>query len=239
MIKLENSDFISSIYNLSQSNQRIISIAGKSGTGKTTLGLQLVSTILTNELPYEDSCVWIQSSELFPKKRLISIFKDSPDEIEYLLKNIYVYPRNKPFSNYRDQTTFFNKLGDLLLPSNVKFMVIDNISHHLRLVISLISDVKRRAKILDHFFNSQLFPLIMRCLRDKIVLILIHEVSFDPTLGITRPFFNKLYSRIHAVNVTLTKSFKSGVKEMEIDCGDKLSVKNFTYEIIESGISKL
>jgi energy-coupling factor transporter ATP-binding protein EcfA2 len=239
MIKLENTDFISSIYNLSQKNQRILSISGKSGTGKTTLGLQLVSTILTNEFPYENSCVWIQASELFPKKRLLSLFKDSPDEIDYLLKNIFVIPRNKPFSNFRDQTMFFNKSGNLLLPVNVKLIVIDNISHHLRLVTSLISDVKRRVKILDQFFNSQLFPLIMRCLRDKIVLVLIHEVSFDPTLGKTQPFFNKLYSRIQAVNVTLSKSFKSGVKEMEIECGDKLNRRNITYEINESGLTQL
>ena len=239
MIELEKSDFISSIYNLSQRNRSIISISGKSGTGKTTLGLQFVSTILTCEKSYESSCIWIQASEQFPKKRLVSLFKDSPGKIDYLLKNIFVYPVKKPFSRYREQSTFFNELGTLLLPSNVRFMVIDNISHHLRLAGSLNSDIKRRSILFDQFFSSQLFPLIMRCLRENIVLILIHEVSFDPALGKTQPFFNKLYSRIQTVSITLSKRFNSNIKEMEIDCGDKSKIRKLNYEIRESGISQL
>ena len=101
MIELKNTDFISSIYNFSQRNRNVISISGKSGTGKTTLGLQLVGTILTSEKPYDSSCIWIQASEQFPKKRLVSLFKDSPGKIHYLLKNIFVYPEKKPVSNYR------------------------------------------------------------------------------------------------------------------------------------------
>ncbi|MCK4382138.1 MAG: AAA family ATPase [Candidatus Lokiarchaeota archaeon] len=239
MIELENSDFISSIYNLSQRNRRVISISGKSGTGKTTLALQLVSTILTGEKPYENSCVWIQASELFPKKRLISLFKTSPGKINYLLKNIFVIPRNKPFSNYKEQSTFFNELGTLLLPSNVKFIVIDNISHHLRLAASQNSDIKRRVILLNQFFSSQLFPLIMRCLRDNIILVLIHEVSFNPSSGKTQPFFNKLYSRIQTVNITLSKNFRSNKKTMEIDCGDNSNRRRLNYEIRDSGISLL
>ena len=239
MIELENSDFISSIYSLSQRNRRVISISGKSGTGKTTLALQLVSTILTGEKPYENSCVWIQASELFPKKRLISLFKTSPGKLNYLLKNIFVIPRDKPFSNYKEQSTFFNELGTLLLPSNVKFIVIDNISHHLRLAASLNLDVKRRVILLNQFFSSQLFPLIMRCLRDNIILVLIHEVSFNPSSGKTQPFFNKLYSRIQTVNITLSKNFRSNKKTMEIDCVDNSNGRRLNYEIRDSGISLL
>lgn len=238
MIKLENSDFISSIYNLSQRNRSAISISGKSGTGKTILALQLISTILTERL-LENSCVWIQTSELFPKKRLLSLYKTSPGKLDYLLKNIFVIPRNKPFSNYKEQSTFFNELGTLLLPSNVKFIVIDNISHHLRLAVSLSSDIKRSVILLDQFFSSQLFPLIMRCLREKIILILIHEVSFNPSSGKTQPFFNKLYSRIQTVSITLSKNFRSNIKKMEIDCGDKSNGRRLNYEIRDSGISQL
>ena len=239
MIELENSDFISSIYNLSQKNRSAISISGKSGTGKTTLALQIVSTILTSETPYVNSCVWIQGSESFAQKRLISLFKTSPGKISYLLQNIFVIPRNKPFSNYREQSTFFNELGTLLLPPNVKFIVIDNISHHLRFATSLHSVVKRRVILLNRFFSSQLFPLIMRCLREDIILILIHEVSFDPSSGKTQPFFNKLYSRIQTVNITLSKNFRSNVKKMEIDYGDKSNGRKLNYEIRDSGISQL
>ena len=239
MIELDNSDFISSIYILSQRNRNTISISGKSGTGKTILALQLVSKILTSEKHLENRCLWIQASESFPKKRLLSLYKTSPCEINYLLKNIFVIPRNKPFSNYKEQSTFFNEVGTLLLPSNVKFIVIDNISHHLRLAISLNSDIKRKVILLDQFFSSQLFPLIMRCLRENIILILIHEVSFNPSSGKTQPFFNKLYSRIQMVSITLSKNFRSNVKKMEIGCGNKSNGRKFNYEIRDSGISQL
>ena len=239
MIELENSDFISSIYTLSKQNRRILSISGKSGTGKTTLGLQIASSILTREKPYSSSCIWIQASEQFPKKRLLTLFKESPGKIEYLLKNIFVFPRNKPFSNFREQSTFFNNLESFLLPSDVKFIVIDNISHHLRFAISSNSDIKRKTIIFNQFFNSQLFPLIMRCLREEIVLILIHEVSYYPNLGKTQPFFNKLYSRIQAVNITLSKGFHSKIKNMEISCENTTDPKKLRYEIRDNGISML
>ena len=239
MIELENSDFISSIYTFSKQNRRILSISGKSGTGKTTLGLQIVSSILTLEKPYNSSCIWIQASEQFPKKRLLTLFKESPGKLNYLLKNIFVFPRNKPFSNFREQSTFFNNFGTFILPSDVKFIVIDNISHHLRFAISSNSDIKRKTILFDQFFNSQLFPLIMRCLREEIVLILIHEVSFNPSLGKTQPFFNKLYSRIQAVSITLSKSFHSNIKKMEIICENTTDAKKLNYEIRDNGISRL
>jgi hypothetical protein len=79
----------------------------------------------------------------------------------------------------------------------------------------------------------------MRCLRDNVVLILIHEVSFDPVLGKTQPFFNKLYSRIQSVNVTLSKSFKSNIKRMDIECGGTSIEWKFNYEIKDSGILRV
>ena len=239
MIKLENSDFISSIYTFSKHNRRILSISGKSGTGKTTLGLQISSSILTREKPYNSSCIWVQASEQFPKKRLLTLYKESPGKMDYLLRNIFVFPRNKPFSNFREQSTFFNNLGTFLLPSDVKFIVIDNISHHLRFAVSLNLDIKRKTILFDQFFNSQLFPLIMRCLREEIVLILIHEVSYNPGLGKTQPFFNKLYSRIQAVNITLSKGFHSNIKNMEISCENTTDAKKLNYEIRDNGISRL
>jgi len=239
MIELENSDFITSIYSISHKNKSIISISGKSGTGKTTLALQMVGNLLTNDASYEGSCVWLQASELFPKKRLVSLYRTDPEKINYLMKSIFVFPRRKPFSNYREQSTFFDDLGAILLPSNAKFMVIDNISHHLRLAASLNLDLKKRVLLYDQFFNSQLFPLIMRCLRDNITLILLHEVSFDPASGKTLPFFNKLYSRIQAISITLSKGFKSKVKKMEISYGDSSNSTKFNYEIKDSGISLL
>ena len=236
MIELERSTIISHIFDLAKING-LISIAGKSGTGKTTLALQFVSTLMTLEKPYRDQCVWIQASEQFPKKRLRSLFKSYPDKVNYVLKNIFVAPGIKPFSNYQEQSAYFRKLKTTIFPNNVKIIVIDNISHYLRYFIASNSDFKKRGAIKDEFFSFQLFPLIMRCLREKIILVLIHEVSFDPSSGKTKPFFSKLYDRIDSINVNLSKAIGSGLKQMEVS--SKASSTKFVYEIGESGIVNL
>jgi len=236
MIELERSTIISHIFDLAKDNG-LISIAGKSGTGKTTLALQFVSTFMTLEKLYRDQCVWIQASEQFPKKRLRSLFKSYPDKVNYVLKNIFVAPGIKPFSNYQGQSAYFRRLKTMIFPTNVKVIVIDNISHYLRYFLVSNSDFKKRGAILDEFFSVQLFPLIMRCLREKIILILIHEVSFDPTSGKTKPFFSKLYDRIDSINVYLSKSMGSSLKQMEIS--SKGTSMKFFYEIRESGIVNL
>ena len=236
MIELEELAIISHIFDLAKKNG-LISIAGKSGTGKTTLALQFVSTLMTLEKPYRDQCVWIQASEQFPKKRLRSLFESYPDKVNYILKNIFIAPGIKPFSNYQEQSVYFRKLKATIFPNNVKIIVIDNISHYLRYIIASNSDFKKRSAIMDEFFSFQLFPLIMRCLREKIILILIHEVSFDPNSNKTKPFFSKLYNRINSINVNLSKAIGSGLKQMEVS-SKGISTK-FVYEIGESGIVNL
>ena len=236
MIEFEELAIFSHIFDLAKENG-LISIAGKSGTGKTTLALQSVSTLMTLEKPYRNQCVWIQASEQFPKKRLKSLFKSYPDKINYILKNIFVTPGIKPFSNYQQQSAYFRKLKTTIFPNSVKIIVIDNISHFLRYIIASNSDIKKRGAIMDEFFSLQLFPLIMRCLREKIILILIHEVSFNPSSGKTKPFYSKLYDRIDAINVNLSKTMGSGLKQMEIS--SKGTSTKFVYEIGESGIVNL
>ena len=227
---------ISHLFDVGKKNG-LISIAGKSGTGKTTLALQFVSSLVTLEQPYRDQCVWIQASEQFPKKRLMSLLKSYPDKLNFVLKNFFIAPGLKPFSNYREQSSYFRRLKTTIFPSNVRFIVIDNISHHLRFIIASNSDYKERGAILDEFFGLQLFPLVMRCLREKIILILIHEVSFDPSSGKTRPFYSKLYDRINSVKVSLSEPTFSRLKQMEIS--SKGSSTKFAYEIKGSGIVNL
>ncbi|GAH32341.1 unnamed protein product, partial [marine sediment metagenome] len=72
------------------------------------------------------------------------------------------------------------------------------------------------------------------CLREKIVLILIHEVSFDPTSGKTKPFYSKLYDRIDSIKVNLSQPMGSRPKQMEIS--SKGAFTKFAYEIKSSGI---
>jgi len=219
--------------------RKIISISGESGTGKTTLALQLITSIMTQACAFDNQVVWIQASEQFPKKRLRTFFKSSNGKSDALLKKIFVYPTSTPFLNYEDQSFFFNTLGSIMLPFNTKCLVIDNISHHLRLAVSCCSNFKQKTALLDEFFSSQLFPLIMRCLREEIVLVLIHEISFNPTLGKNQIFFNKLYSRINSVNICLSKPFNptSKTKRMELQLRDEQITSELKYKILERGIS--
>jgi ABC-type dipeptide/oligopeptide/nickel transport system ATPase component len=216
----------------------IVSISGESGTGKTTLALQLITSTLIDG-NFDDQAVWIQASEQFPKKRLISLFHNVKGKSSAYLKKIFLFPTSTPFLTYEEQSTFLTTLGVVMLPFNTKYLVIDNISHHLRLATSCCSNYRQRTALLDEFFSSQLFPIIMRCLREDIVLILIHEVSFDPVLGKNRMFFNKLYSRINSVNVFLSKPFRntSKTKRMELKLRDNETTSELRYKILERGIS--
>ena len=227
---------ITSLFDLLR-ERRIISVSGASSTGKTTLALQLVASALSCEGGIDEHCVWIQASEQFPKKRLHTFFKSFPGKFDNLVKKIFLYPVTSPFLSYEDQSAFLTTLGKIILPFNTKYLVIDNISHHLRFAASCCSNFKQRKVVLDDFFNLQLFPLIMRCLREDIVLILIHEVSFDPKLGKNQPFFNKLYSRINSVNVSLSKPFNSKTKRMKLISKDNKITSELKYEILERGIS--
>ena len=230
-----NKTNLESLFNLLK-ERRIISISGESGTGKTTLALQILASGLTRKNASEDQAVWIQASEVFPKKRLRTFFNGSNGKSDDLLKKIFLHPVSSPFLSYKEQSAFLSTLRSAILPFGTKYLAIDNISHHLRFAASCCSNFKQRTALLDRFFNSQLFPLIMRCLREEIVLILLHEVSFNPKVGKNLPFFNKLYSRINSVNVNLSKSFNSNKKRMELVYRDNVISESVKYEIKARGI---
>ncbi|MHA1940823.1 MAG: hypothetical protein ACW99E_21285 [Promethearchaeota archaeon] len=193
----------------------IISISGESGTGKTSLIVFLIATYLQEENHNEKKCIWIQASEFFPKKRLCSMF--SIQVSDFLLQNIYIAP-TRPFNSYLSQQQFLEKIShhNYIFPPDLKYIVIDNISHHLRLEASNCQDIQQRVFLLDTFYNSALFPLILKCQREKIKLFLVHEVSFDVTQNENRKFFYKLYDRINGLDIILKKDHFSNNKSIEL-----------------------
>ncbi|MFX1324096.1 MAG: AAA family ATPase [Promethearchaeota archaeon] len=193
------------------SGGKIISISGESGTGKTTLAMFLVGEILTSK--FSGSCVWISASERFPKNRLNSMYTGK--KREYLLSNIYVTPL---CISYDDQFALLTKIASetYIFPLDIRFVVIDNISHHLRFYISTIEDVGKRFLILDAFYDALLFPLFVKCQREKIDLLLLHEVSFNFKAQKNLPFFHKLYDRIKGVNISLHKSPTTKERDLTI-----------------------
>jgi len=213
----------------------VISISGKAGTGKTSLSLYLIGNFFTSSIPYGGSCVWIQASEPFSKKRLGSMFREDGEKLKYLLTNFFITPGSGPFTTYDLQIESLKKFSenDFLLPPDIKFIVVDNISHHLRFKLSQISDVNQRSSLINTFYETILNPLIFRCQRDSINLILIHEVSFDVKTQQTRPFFSKLYERIRGVHIFLSKSFISNQRTIELAFNN--TQITFKFDLTDNG----
>ncbi len=217
--------------------KKIINISGESSTGKTTLALYLVGNLINKSKQFLNSCIWVQASESFPKNRLKQIFSNEPEKLHYFNENVFIIPKGKPVGNYNGLCeifqTLFNPSSDL--PPLLKFIVFDNISHHLRFKIAQKNNFSYASSVLDNFYEIQLLPLILFCQRNNIILVLIHEVSFDPNLMKNRPFFNRLYDRISSMDIVLSNIHNSQNKKM------KLCVKNqvytFTYALENNGIN--
>ena len=215
---------------------KILNISGESGTGKTTLALQLVGNYLNNSHPFEECCIWVQASELFPIKRLLRMFKNYPEKVSYLQKNIFITPRNFTLSTYFDQSQLFEKIisGDTAIPPNLRFIVIDNISHHLRYEISKYKDIKLITSLIDDFYDSQLLPLIMFCQREAIYLVLLHEISYDPKAEKNQSFLFKLYDRLDTIKIELEYTLNRRDKKARIFSQDHC--QEFEYILHDRGL---
>ena len=211
----------------------MVSIAGESGSGKTTLAYQLMGNMIA--LPYCKSSLWIQASEHFSLKRFSIMFEGYPEKLNYLKKNVFVVPARGTFRSYDEQCNFVGKISnnETILPLDLKCIVIDNISHHLRREISNTLDIKARVSILNDFFNSQLVPLFLFCRKNLICLMLIHEFTYDPGLNKNVPFFYKLYERTKSLEIMLTKQFNSSVREMKLS-GANLN-RSYRYTLNDDG----
>lgn len=214
----------------------VISISGESGTGKTALALQLIGRFLTYEEPFTDTCVWIQASEKFPLRRLTQLFSQKK-RLEYVQENILVIPRLHPIRTYVQQSSLIQQLltPDFDLPPSLKYIVLDNISHHLRYELTKYNNAKDISSLLNTFYETQLMPLMLFCTQHKITLILIHEVTYSPKHQCNRPFFYKLYDRIDMINFVLHNILNQNRKNLQITY-DEIEW-NFQYSIGPHGVA--
>ena len=204
------------------SGNRIISLSGASGLGKTTLAQYLVGKLLIDFRDHEYCSYWVQASEAFSRKRLSRLFEKTPIELDYIKNNMYILPGKKPCNSLLEQNNVLKSIWseDAIVSPDLKFLVIDNISNHLRYELSLSQSIESTVSLIDSFFDQQLQPLIMFCPRENIVLILIHEVTYDPKINRQAPFCHKLYDRIDTLDIILRKEFRTQEKIMHIDLGD-------------------
>ncbi len=212
--------------------KQIINIYGKSGTGKTTLALQIVGNLITKSIESDESCVWIQASETFPKKRLKMLFENSPEKLQYIIEKILITPKMKICNSYQDQQELLNRFYNdyQFIPPNTKYIVIDNISHHLRYEINKIVNLEKISSLIDDFFNIQLFPLIMNCHREGIHLILLHEMTYNPKLDQNLKFLDIIYKRLDALNIFLDNNLITENKIIEITLEDSIWCFNYIID---------
>lgn len=230
------SGFLDEVYKLME-RHKIISISGESGTGKTTLALQLIGTFLTDTYPYEESCIWVQACEVFPIRRLSRMFANSPEIVSNLHQNIFIIPSTTTLTTYFDQSQLLQKIidGHTILPPNLRYIVVDNISHHLRFEIFKNKDVSIITSLIDEFYDSQLMPLIMFCQREGIYLLLLHEITYDPITERNRTFLFKLYDRLNTIKIELVhRCNRPDEKRMRIFTQDQ--TQEFIYALHDRGL---
>ncbi len=220
-------------------SRMLVSIYGKSGTGKTSLGLYLAGYLMTENEPYHYQCVWIQASEFFPSKRLSQLFQKDLKKLRFLRNNIFITPLKKPFLSYQEQAVIISQIQHKTLPPELKVIVIDNISHHLRYEISKYESISEKVSVLNDFYENQLFSLIMFCQQEDILLILIHEVSYNPNFKKIVPFLHKLYNRIDSINVYLEKNLMSENMTLYLNYADyshrfNYCIQNYGFQWIKS-----
>jgi GTPase SAR1 family protein len=228
-------DFFEGIRKL-LTRHNILSISGESGTGKTTLALQLVGNLLTFNQPYQDSCVWIQASELFPLNRLTQIFSPREEILRYIQDNIFVIPKKKTIITYVKQSEIIQNIinPNADLPPSLKLIVIDNISYHLRYRLTQYNNPNDIIALLDSFYDTQIMPLILFCRQHRIILILIHEVTYSPKDDCNRAFFYKLYYRIKTIDLVLSNNYNNNKKTIRVSYN--ISKWDFDYTLGYNGI---
>lgn len=216
----------------------LVNIYGKAGTGKTTYALQLLSDFLPENdspIPFEPTFIWVQASDKFPKKRLIEMYKGDRELLQYLQTHIMVYPKFR-ITSYDGLCSQLIQLSQKQqkLPFIPTAIIIDNISHYLRLEISRYDDVSLITALMDDFFDTVIIPLVFYCGRRDISLILIHEVSYNPKQDKTVMFNQNLFSNLKSLNIKLETHPVTNTQKISFNYQNYS--KTYRYNLRNTGI---
>lgn len=208
----------------------LLSISGESGLGKTTLAQQIIGSLLAKT---GDTCIWVQASERFSKTRFKALF---PTTYSERLGKVFIAPSYGVFQSSLEQAEFLRRLHreKMMLPPSTKYLVIDNISHHLRYEVLKGKDIESISQTLNRFFEECLSPLLFFCQTHFIFLVLIHESTYNPKEDRSEKFYNKLYSRLDSTEIILEKDNFSDKKVLTVMKNG--SKKSYEYRITREGI---
>lgn len=189
-------------FNWAFQQYELVQVSGKAGSCKTNLTVFLISRLLK----VNETCVWVQASDTFPMKRLEQMNQSNINRLKVLKEKIILVPDKGTITTIPHQKQILQELTDIYLDidPNLKYVVIDNISHHLRYHLSLETEIVRRERIINDFFEFQLFPLVIKCSIKGIVLFLIHEVSSNPETGEEHIFYSTLFEKLNGIKINLS-----------------------------------
>lgn len=215
------------LYNLFYERFNVLNISGKAGVGKSSFIQWLVGNMISKKLR---SCVWISAGKKFSARRLNELFQKNEKKLNYLKNQFFTIH----VTSYFDQFDKIKKIASsvIQMPPEIQFIVVDNVSFHIRYLLSTINDVKKTVKLIDSFFEKQIFPLKMFASRIKAKLIFVHEVSYNPKLDKTIKFLPGVFNRIESINITMISDEKN---DNYIEISAEGGLKTLQYKINNEG----
>lgn len=224
--------FFEYLKNLMTGKSGLIQITGAAGVGKSTFAQYFIGNMV---LKYKGSALFLTAGKKFSDIRLNRMFSGIYWE---KLKN-YIYKEH--MGSYYEQQSLIDRITSSnkdILPPDLKFIIIDSISHNFRYSLMKVVDVKKRARLINNFYEKQIFPLIMMGGRLKIFIVFIHEVSSIPNINKNVKFLYKVFNRIEdSIRINMELDSKNPLlKSGKISINYKDNVRNYRYKIKTKGI---
>ena len=224
----------------------ILHIAGGYNTGKTILVKDLIATMLETNPPTQNF-FYLDADKKFPK----ALYEKSLPQ-KALQNRIFVskIPNSTKFAKTirdlcSDRTPL--KAGDVI--------IIDSVSEFIKQNMAKIDDYAEWKAEVEYIKNSIIPQLIRLVIRQKIKLILVHHISYDPGEDASVPYYHDLFRLIKGMWLQMKKTPKiemlerpktprftiilSYTKECESPYGDiipKTFERKYSYVIDTKGI---
>lgn len=213
---------------ISNFNEKIIQIGGKSTTGKTTLAMTLLNNIIEQYLKSSGNgtVIWIDSNNSFSKDRFSSICQNP----KYL--NHIMYRAVTDLSDQQTAIELIYNLAKSKAMNNISALVVDDISYHVRNIESKMS-YGQFSVYLEAFFENQIKKILQIQQLTNCYIILVHQMSVKKEKSDI--VFSDLYKQINSLFIDL---HSDGVNRYATMRNETIIVK-LKYTLTSQGITTI